>query len=119
MTAKLSCHVLSSAQDHIAFLSIFVLAVCLYLWGRCCGFKRCISKRDDNRGEYRELALELGALNNDYFDDDISIGGSVDGYSGDMEDNLRAGPKNGGTVELSSIHKKEMNGGIDLEEMNG
>lgn len=43
----------------------------------------------------------------------------MDGYSDDMEDDWSAGPKNGGTVELSSIHKKEMNGGIDLEEMNG
>lgn len=120
LAQQVNCKLILGVQSHpFAFSGALLMAL---VWACCLCRRACKGRggREDNRGEYREVAAQYDdVLFQDTFDDNYSASfgddRSADGsiMSDEAEDDWTKGPN----IEMSTVPHKEDN--LSLEEMNG
>ena len=118
----LSCKMKIAIHSHPVGFGVVMFLLVLLCLRRC----RAAANRDNaTRGEYRAVAAQYEEMLFDNFNDDYSAGAddqSVTSYFSDENDKAdpddwSSGPQKG--IELTSIRRHEVNGGLTLAEMNG
>ena len=122
----LSCKVKAGIHSHPVAYGVSMVLIFLLCYRRCRA--AAASREGALRGEYRAVAAQYEEMLFDNFNDEYSAGADdrsvVSNYSDDdcggglsEEDDWSSGPRRG--IELTSMHRPEVNGGLTLEEMNG
>lgn len=117
LVQQVNCKFVLGAQSHPIGVSVAFLVA--FIWGCCLCRRVCYKgrdRRDDRRGEYREVANQYDdVLFQDTFDDNYSASfaddRSADGSISDEEDDWTKGPN----IEMSPHREDD----LTLEEMNG